>query len=77
MTGLTNEGMPLQKIFHLLLGVVVLAALAPAAHAAERATLSNGFEMRCDHHAQVAGHVRLYLSAGENNYIELRNKKLR
>ena len=62
----------MQKIFHLLLGVGVLAALQPTAHAAERVTLSNGFEMRCDHHAQVGAHVRLYLSAGENNYIELR-----
>jgi soluble lytic murein transglycosylase-like protein len=26
--------------------------------------------MRCDHHAQVEGRVRLYLSAGEDNYIE-------
>ena len=26
--------------------------------------------MRCDHHAQVDGRVRLYLSAGEDNYIE-------
>lgn len=48
-----------------------LLALVPMAHAAERATLTNGFEMQCDHHAQVGDHVRLYLSAGENNYIEL------
>ena len=38
--------------------------------AAERVTLRNGFEMRCDHHAQVEGRIRLYLSAGEDNYIE-------
>lgn len=49
----------------------VLAALMPAAHGAEMATLSNGFTMRCDHHALVEGHVRLYLTAGDNNYIEL------
>jgi hypothetical protein len=46
------------------------ATLAPFAHAAERITLRNGFEIRCDHHAQVEGRVRLYLSAGEDNYIE-------
>jgi soluble lytic murein transglycosylase-like protein len=48
----------------------IVAALAPAAHAAELVTLRNGFEMRCDHHAQVEGHVRLYLGSGEDNYIE-------
>lgn len=53
---------------------LVLAALlaaAPSLRAAERVTLTNGFVERCDHHAQVDGHVRLYLSAGEDNYIEL------
>jgi soluble lytic murein transglycosylase-like protein len=54
-----------------------LAALAPAALAAERVSLSNGFEMRCDHHAQAVDHVRLYLSAGENNYIELRPEEIK
>jgi hypothetical protein len=47
---------------------LTLAVLAPAA---EQATLTNGFALRCDHHAQVEGRVRLYLNAGENNYIEL------
>ena len=49
---------------------VLLAALS-AARAAERVTLSNGFVESCDHHAQVDGHVRLYLTAGEDNYIDL------
>lgn len=44
--------------------------LAPRLRATERITLNNGFVMRCDHHAQVDGKVRLYLSAGEDNYIE-------
>ncbi|MGH9599477.1 MAG: lytic transglycosylase domain-containing protein [Terracidiphilus sp.] len=34
-------------------------------------TLRNGFQMRCDHHAVDNGHVRLYLSASEDDYIEL------
>ena len=42
---------------------------APA-RAAERVTLRNGFVEQCDHHAQVDGRVRLYLSPGEDNYIE-------
>lgn len=48
----------------------ILAALAPFAYSAERITLRNGFELHCDHHATVAGHVRLYLSSGEDSYIE-------
>ncbi len=53
-----------------------LAALAPSAQAAERVTLRNGFEMRCDHHAPVESRVRLYLSAGEDNYIEFRPEEI-
>ena len=55
------------------LSLAALAALAivqPSARAAERITLRNGFEMRCDHHAEVDGRTRLYLSAGEDSYIE-------
>jgi soluble lytic murein transglycosylase-like protein len=50
--------------------VAVILSLAVYAHAAERVTLRNGFALRCDHHALVDGHMRLYLSAGEDNYIE-------
>jgi soluble lytic murein transglycosylase-like protein len=49
----------------------ILAALVPQARAAESVTLRNGFAIQCDHHTQVDGRVRLYLSAAENNYIEL------
>ncbi len=54
----------------LFITVAFLAALAPAAQAGERVTLRNGFEMRCNHHAMVDGRTRLYLGAGEDNYIE-------
>jgi soluble lytic murein transglycosylase-like protein len=53
-----------------------LAVLAPSARAAERVTLRNGFELRCDHRAQIEGRVRLYLSAGEDNYIEFPSQDL-
>ena len=53
-----------------------LAAMFSSAYAAERITLSNGFEMRCDHHADIAGRTRLYLSAGEDNYIEFRSEEI-
>jgi hypothetical protein len=52
------------------ISVAVLGTLATTAWASERITLRNGFEMRCNHHAEAEGHVRLYLSAGEDNYIE-------
>ncbi len=51
---------------------VTIAALAglKQACAAERVTLRNGFVEQCDHHGLVDGRLRLYLSAGEENYIE-------
>lgn len=55
------------------IAAVVLAALAAlplASRAAERVTLSNGFVEQCNHHALVDGRVRLYLSTGEDNYID-------
>lgn len=54
------------------MAIPVLAALLMAANAraAEQVTLTNGFVERCDHHAQVDGHVRLYLDSGEDSYIE-------
>ena len=55
----------------LLAVLAALAACCPPAHAAESITLRNGFAIHCDHHAAVAGHVRLYLSTGEDNYIEI------
>jgi soluble lytic murein transglycosylase-like protein len=47
------------------------AALALAAHGAERVTLRNGFAIDCHHYAPVENRVRLYLSAGEDNFMEL------
>jgi len=45
-------------------------ALGSASLAAEHVTLRNGFQMDCDHHRQVESRIRLYLSPGEDNYIE-------
>jgi soluble lytic murein transglycosylase-like protein len=55
---------------------ILLAALAPAVRAAERVTLRNGFEMRCDHSAPVEGRVRLYLGTDEDNYIEFKPQEV-
>ncbi len=49
----------------------LLALLISTARAAESVTLRNGFDLRCDHLAQVDSRVRLYLSAGEDNFIEV------
>jgi hypothetical protein len=57
------------RIF-LTAAVAALSSLAVYAHAAERVTLRNGFTMQCDHHALVDGHMRLYLRASEDDYIE-------
>ncbi|MGH9562526.1 MAG: lytic transglycosylase domain-containing protein [Terracidiphilus sp.] len=56
------------RIFFL---VACAFSFAMCAHAAEQVTLRSGSTMSCDHHALVDGHVRLYLSAGEDSYIEL------
>ena len=60
-----------RRHLHLVLAVASAGLLAPALHGAERVTLRNGFDIKCDHHATVDGKVRLYLSAGESSYIEL------
>jgi len=48
-----------------------LAATAPT-RAAERVLLANGFDLRCNHHAQVGSAVRLYMSRGDSSYIEMK-----
>lgn len=55
----------------LIAGVWLVGAVAVAAHAAERVTLRNGFEIQCSHHAEVDGRMRLFDGPGEANYIEL------
>ena len=56
--------------------LAAFAALSPSMQAAERVTLRNGYEMRCDHHAEIEGRIRLYLSAGEDNYSEFRPEEI-
>jgi soluble lytic murein transglycosylase-like protein len=66
----------LSKSLTTCLFTAALAAFSPVAHSAERITLRNGFELSCDHHAEVVGRTRLYLSAGEDNYIEFLPKEI-
>ena len=52
--------------------LLLMAALLPLSlQAAERVTLRTGFVVNCNHHAQVDRHMRLYLSTGEDNYIQI------
>jgi soluble lytic murein transglycosylase-like protein len=53
-----------------------LAACGPKVYAGERVTLTNGFALDCDHHALVDGQARLYLSAGERNFIVLKPEEI-
>jgi hypothetical protein len=50
--------------------LAIFVSFVSEASAFERVTLRNGFEVNCDHHAQVEGHTRLFLSREEDNYIE-------
>ncbi len=59
-----------------LVTLTALAIYAASAHPAERVSLENGFSLRCDHHATVDGHTRLFLSAEEDNYIDLAPEKI-
>jgi len=61
-----------RKIFLALGSIAALACLPTLSRAGERVTLSNGFVEQCDHHALVDGRIRLYLSAGEDSYIEFK-----
>jgi hypothetical protein len=61
-------------------GAMTLAAIAMAcagtARAAERLTLSNGFDLLCDHHAVVEGRVRVFLKAAAPDYVELKPEEI-
>ncbi|HZD50604.1 MAG TPA: lytic transglycosylase domain-containing protein [Silvibacterium sp.] len=48
-----------------------LLVAAGAAHAAERVTLTNGFDLICDHHSAAGNRVRLYMDSGNANFVEL------
>ena len=47
------------------LTALAITAVARPVLAAERVMLANGFDMRCNHHAQVGPMVRLYTGTGK------------
>jgi hypothetical protein len=54
------------------LAVAATFSLSHLGHAAERLTLSNGFDVVCDHHQLVDGRLRIYLKAAEPDYFEIK-----
>jgi Transglycosylase SLT domain len=54
----------------IFISMAAFGALTASAWAGERVTLRNGFEMHCNHHAEVDGKVRLFPDATEDSYIE-------
>ncbi len=58
------------------LALLAAASVATPAHAGERISLRNGFDMRCDHHAQVGAEMRLYTTSGNRDYIVLRPEEI-
>jgi hypothetical protein len=55
---------------------LALAGMPSSVHAAERVHLANGFDMRCDHHAQIGSMMRLYTSRGEASFIEVKPEEI-
>jgi len=59
------------SIFGCGLGLLALLGAVPAVHAAEEVTLTNGFNLLCDHREETGGRVRLYTSQGSGNFVEV------
>lgn len=60
------------KIWSAALALVCpCACLSAAAHAAQRVTLKNGFDLVCDHRTDEGGKIRLYLDAAGTNYMDV------
>ncbi len=59
------------RLFQAAALALFAAALGATAHAAEHITLSNGFDLICDHRDVDGDHIRLYMDAGSANFIEV------
>ena len=58
------------SIFGCWLGLLALLG-APAVHAAEEVTLTNGFNLLCDHREETGGKVRLFTNKDNSNFVEV------
>ena len=59
------------SIFGSWLGVFAFLGTVPALHAAEEVTLTNGFNLLCDHQEQTGGKVRLFTNKDNSNFVEV------
>jgi hypothetical protein len=50
---------------------LAMAGCVASAFGADQVTLKNGFDLICDHRAADGERVRLYLDAGETNFVEV------
>ncbi len=66
----------MSKLIQIAIAAGALGAFGLQVYAAEHVTLSNGFAMDCDHHALVHGQIRLYMSAGESDFIVLKPEQV-
>jgi len=64
------------RLFMTFAAIAALAGAVQHLRAAELVTLTNGFSLRCDHHASVEGRVRLYISASEDSYIDFKPEEI-
>jgi soluble lytic murein transglycosylase-like protein len=61
----------LQKLILLNLAVLLMAGCVAPAHAADRVYLRSGSDLICDHQENLNGQVRLYLTASDDNYLDV------
>ena len=63
----TSRRVP-RKLVPVVLGLVMTSG---AANAAEHVTLTNGFDLVCDHYSAQGKRVRLYMDPSSTNFVEL------
>jgi soluble lytic murein transglycosylase-like protein len=62
------------RVFRKFAGAALIAAAAfgaVRARAAEHITLTNGFDLICDHRAVIDGRIRLFMDSGSANFIDV------
>lgn len=64
------------KVFAGCAATLLLAGFVQPARAAEHITLRNGFDLVCDHRQIAGDRVRLYMSATETNFLEVRPEEI-
>jgi soluble lytic murein transglycosylase-like protein len=70
MAGFARK-VPFKRISWLWPAALAAAAVAFPVHAAEHITLTNGFDLICDHREVIGDRVRLYLESGDTNFVEV------